>query len=150
MKFGQSAPDFSAEDAGTVVELLDESDEPAMFGGTVVERDGEQVREGAEPISVTVCGMNSKQHARAEAWLTAQSRGRGGKNPTDKQQREEWAGFLARCCRAWNGFFDDDGQPMPFTVENMTNAILQWPFVRRQVQSALGNAARFHQKTATP
>jgi hypothetical protein len=150
MIVAQVKAELTAEDEGAIVEILDQNDEPAMFGGTTVEKDGETVIEGAQPVTVRVIGMNSKGYAKAEAWQNQQIQARRGRNATEKQQREEFAGFLARCMRGWAGFFNEDGSELPFTTENATEVLLALPFVRRQVASAVGNGRLFHSKAATP
>jgi hypothetical protein len=149
MKVNEAAAALSAEDEGTDVEILDAQDEPALFGGTAVERDGETVTEGAEPVTVRVCGMNSKTYAKAEDWQRKQFAALGGRQATAQQSLEIWCGFLARICKGWKGFFDDADEPIRFTTDNATDTLLKLPFLRRQIASAAGNGRLYHQKTAT-
>lgn len=147
MRVDQEVAANEPEDEGTLVEILDRKDEPALFGGTSVERDGQTIIEGAQPVTIRVVGMNSKGHSKAEAWQRKQNTAVAWK-PNDQQNIEIWCGYLARCCRGWAGFFDADDQPIPFSTENATDVLIKLPFVRRQVQVALGNARQFGQKTA--
>jgi hypothetical protein len=149
MQVNAAAAELNAEEDGVDVPILDANDEPAMFGGTDVERDGETVTEGAEPVTVRVCGMNSKTYAKAEAWQRKQFAALGGRNATDKESTEIWCGFLARLCKGWKGFFDDAGEPIRFTTENATDVFLKLPFVRRRIASAAGNGRLYRQKTAS-
>jgi hypothetical protein len=149
MRVDQEVAGLASEDEGVAVPVLDKNDEPAMFGGTTVESDGETVTDGAQPVTIRVVGMNSKGYAKAEAWQRKQFVALGGRKATDQEEREIFAGFLARCCRGWVGFFDANDQPLPFSTENATDLFLKLPFVRRQVQSAVGNARLFGQPTAS-
>jgi hypothetical protein len=149
MRVDQAVAEQANEDEAAAVNILDRNDEPAMFGGTEVERDGENVIEGAQPVQIGVIGINSKAYAKAEAWQRKQFQLLGGRKPNDQEEREIFAGFLARCCRWWKGFFDANDQPIPFSTENATDLFLKLPFVRRQVQGAVGNARLFGQKTAS-
>jgi hypothetical protein len=146
MNVSEVSASLAAEDEAVAVDILDQFDEPAMFGGTPVERDGETVIEGAQPVQIGVCGMNSKQHAKARAWQRRQTEALGGRKPTDAQNTEIWCGYLARCCRWWKGFFGETGEPLPFTTDTCADVLQRLPFVERQVAVALGNAQRFRRR----
>jgi hypothetical protein len=138
MNINQEAQALANEDEATPIELLNRFDEPATYGPDDA------------PVTIRVVGQNSKAQNKAAAWQRKQQIALGGRKATPQQERAFWCGYLARCCVGWEGFFDDAGQPLPFSVENCTDALTKLPWLERQVSAALGNSERYRPATATP
>lgn len=138
--------ELSVEDDGVTIDLLDVNDEPALYGGTEVpQEDGSVVIEGGMPVTWKVCGINSEKYAEAEAWQEKVYRSLRGREMSKKEKREHRAAFIARCSLGYSGFSQND-QPFPFTTENATTILVNLPYIRRQVEVAMGDHAGFTKK----
>lgn len=128
--------ELAVEDDGVTFHVLGADDEPAFAD-----------EEGKTPVTWTVCGLNSEQYAKAEAWQTKALRAFRGRELTAQERRENYAEFLARCSKGCTGF-TDKGEPLPFTTENATAAILALPYLRRQIESRMGDHAGFTKRAS--
>lgn len=138
---------LAVEDVGAVVQILDANEDPAMYGGTSVTKDdGSTVIEGAQPVTWTVCGMNSKTYRKAEAWQRKELRMLGNRKQTADEAALMFCGFIARCSLGYTGM-TSKGQPFPFSTDNATSILYRLPFIKRQVEAAMSNHAGF---TKTP
>lgn len=137
------AKEIALEDEGKVVHILDANGDPAFYGGTEVEQsDGSKVIENAQPVTWTICGINSKQWRKAEAWQRKAMRVFHGREQTDAEHQEHQAEFVARCSLG-NAGFGENGQPLPFTTANATKILVTLPYIRRQLEGVMGNHAGF-------
>jgi hypothetical protein len=125
---------LAIEDEGLTFQLLDENDEPAVEDG--------------KPVTWTVCGMNSRQYRKAEAWQRKQFQMLAGRKQTGDQQLLMQSEFVARCSLGFSDNFADNGVPLPFTTENAAKILSRLPFVQKQVEQAIGDRARFLARTS--
>lgn len=146
MDVTQVGASLAIEDEGTVVEIDEVNGDPAWFGGTLtgVDEAGEEIWEGRQRVTITQCGMNSKRYKRVEAWQQREFR-RIGRKLTDEEMLSMRTEFLARCAIRWQGF-TENGEPLPFTTENVTKAYTTLPFVYRKMNEAMGDSERFFKK----
>lgn len=127
---------LTIEDTGLALPILDEENEPALD-------------DQGNPVTITICGMNSQAYKKAENWQRKQLRALGMMQQTPEQADLMQSEFVARCCKGWSGF-TDRGESQSFSTENAKNMFQRLPFVQRQVEAAMGNHSRFLPKTSKP
>lgn len=98
--------------------------------------------ESGNPVTWTVCGMNSQAWRRAERWQEKEMRKFAGRELTPDERAAIEAEFLARCSKGFTEF-TNNGQPLPFSTANATAAILALPYLKRQIQARMGNHSGF-------
>jgi hypothetical protein len=98
--------------------------------------------EDDQPVTWTVCGMNSEAWRRAERWQEKKMREYGGRELTPDERAAIEAEFLARCSKGMTGF-TMNGQKLTFSTPNATAAILALPYLKRQIQTRMGNHSGF-------
>lgn len=130
--------DLASEDAGTIIDLLDQNDEPAFQD------------DGKSPVTITAAGLNSKRYAKAEAWQTEQYQKAGlrGKKLSPAEQLAIRCGVLARVTLGWSGL-SSTGSPLGFSTDNATDVYIRLAFVRKQVEAAVGDRTRFFDKPSS-
>lgn len=95
-----------------------------------------------QPVTWTVCGVNSDAWRRAERWQEKKMREYGGRELTPGERATIEAEFLARCSKGFTGF-TNNGQPLTFSTPNATAAIVALPYLKRQIQARMGNHSGF-------
>ena len=111
------------EDAGSVVQIMDETGEPLFYG------------EGNDkPVTITVAGEFSRVYRRAEDAIRGQQLKRRG-NLTPQELRRQSIELLSRCVLAWEGF-ENAGQPLDCTRENVSAVLSSAEWIRKQVDQA--------------
>lgn len=123
---------LEVEDEGLVVEILDETGDPAF--------DAE-----GNPVTVKVAGEYSTKYRKAEEWQRKTLMRLRGKEQTGAESLAMQAELVARCVLGWSGF-SQNGVLLPFTTANATMVFTKLPFVRKQVESAMGDHASFFKK----
>lgn len=121
--------ELAVEDEGVTFHVTDADDELA-YG------------ESGNPVTWTVCGMNSQTWRRAERWQDKKMREYGGRELTPDEKAAIEAEFLARCSKGFTEL-TNNGEPMKFTTANATLAILALPYLRRQISRRMGNHSGF-------
>lgn len=105
----------------------------------------------ATGMKVVVHGVDSPTYREADRALrnrrlhVLQHSGRASKitaEGTDKDGLE----LLVRCTAAWEGF-TENGQPLPFSKDNARRVYEEHPWLRRQVDAAVTDAASFFGKS---
>jgi hypothetical protein len=134
MDIVQKEQALAIEDEGLVIPILDENDEPAVENGV--------------PVTWTVCGRNSKQYRKAEAWRRKQYQMTAGRKLTGDEQLLMDSEFVARCSLGYSANWTEGGKPLPFSTENATKILSRLPFVQAQVELAIGDRARFLSRTS--
>ncbi len=129
------AKEIAAEDEGVVVNIVDAKGEPA------IQADG-------SPVTWTVCGLNSQQYRKAEAWQRKQFRAIRGREQTQAEYEAMQAEFIARCSLSNTGFVAS-GQALPFSTENATLILVRLPHVRRQIEAAIADHEGFTKRPST-
>lgn len=126
------------EDEGTVVHVRDASGEPAIYeNGT-----------GPKPVTITVAGTYSSKYRRAvdaqRDRMLKQRRASLSGEQLNRQQLE----LVAACVLSWEGFTAED-KPFPLTKDNAVLLLDNAPWIREQVEEAMGDHASFFQKAST-
>lgn len=128
----KEAEEIAVENEGQVIEIV------AASGKVALDDNG-------KPVTWTVCGINSAQYRKAEAWQRKKYRTFRGRDLTDAEHIAVQAEFVARCSLGCSGF-KMGGQVLPFTTENATTILVKLPHVRRQVEAAMGDHEGFTKK----
>jgi hypothetical protein len=121
--------ELAVEDEGVTFHVTDAANELAYD-------------EDNNPVTWTVCGMNSEAWRRAERWQEKKMREYGGRELTPNERAAIEAEFLARCSKGMTGF-TSNGQALPFSTPNATAAIVALPYLKRQIQTRMGNHSVF-------
>jgi hypothetical protein len=122
------------EDEGVAVHLYDEK--------------GDLMYEDKKPVTITVVGTYSKTYRRVqnEQRLKNLKGRRTQLTPEGIDQKANEA--IARCVTAWSGF-TSEGKPFPYTEENAVALFQAAPWIREQVEEAMGDHAAFFPKSST-
>ncbi len=116
------------EDEGTVVHVKDVTGEPQYLDG--------------KPVTIAVAGTYSSTYRKAVAanrdkWLKRRSQTLDGEH-LDKQALET----TVACIKGWDGFTAGES-PFPFTKANALVLLEGAPWIREQVESAMGDHESF-------
>jgi hypothetical protein len=124
----------AAEDEGTLVAIRDASGEP-------------ELQPNGDPVTITVAGTYSSRYRRAmdnqRERLLKQRRTSLTGEGLNRQQLE----LIAASIIEWEGF-TAEGQPYPFTKENAIALLDNAPWIREQVEEAMGDHAAFFPKAS--
>lgn len=123
------------EDEGQVVHIHDQLGEPLYY----------ENGSGKKPVTITVVGTYSKRYRASLDQQQGKQFKRRRFDPEDA--RKDTLEILSRCVLAWEGVYNQ-GQPLEFNRKNVLD-VLAVPFVREQVEVAMGDHAGFF-KTSSP
>lgn len=108
-----------------------------------------------QPVSIEIYGAESDQfrkliakRIRAEQVKNKGKRKRDDEPVTDEslaKVRKEGLQTLAECTVSWSGFYRD-GKELKCTVENAVALYQAAPFIRKQVDAAMGDESAFFEK----
>ena len=118
------------EDEGVTVELLDIDGTPLTFG------------DDSRPVTMRVAGSYSTVYRKAFERARDQALAKRRRSTNDEAWRQALE-VNAACVLAWDGFYTDGGQPIPFTPANVLAVLEAAPWIREQVEQAITDHARF-------
>lgn len=122
------------EEEGTVVHLTDEK--------------GDLMYENMEPVTITVVGTYSKTYRRVQNEQRAKNL-KGRRLQLTPEQIDARANeAIASCVLGWEGF-TSEGKPFPFTKDNAAALFTAAPWIRDQVEEAMGDHAAFFPKPSS-
>lgn len=131
MEISTSKSVAEREEEGTVVHLADET--------------GTLMYENLKPVTITVVGTYSKTYRRVQNENRAKALKQRRSQLTPEQIDAKANEAVAGCIKGWEGFLSD-GKPFPFTRENAIALFEQAPWIREQVEEAMGDHAAFFPK----
>jgi hypothetical protein len=122
------------EDQGQTIEIRTAAGEPELHDGT--------------PVTITVVGLYSDTYRRIYDRQREQIFKRGRRALTGEALRRQQIELVAACIRDWHGF-TNGGLPFPYTKDNAVALLNAVPWIREQVEEAMGDHAGFF-KSALP
>lgn len=131
MEISTSKSVAEREEEGTTIHLLDEK--------------GDYLFEADAPVTITVVGTYSKTYRRVQNEQRAKNL-KGRRAPlTPEQIDARGTEGLAACVLGWQGF-TSDGKPFPYSRDNAIALFQAAPWIREQVEEAMGDHAAFFPK----
>lgn len=129
-----TAPDISAlEELGTVVHIRTAA--------------GEKLYDHGEPVTMTVLGTYSKTYRRlATAQRDRLLRMRRSTLSAEQLEKQD-VDLVAGCVTAWSGF-RSQGQPVPFSKENVIKLFTKFPYVLEQVKEEMSARENFSERSS--
>lgn len=112
--------------------------------------DGELLYLGGQkeqPLRIRVAGSYSKTYRDVEKRNREAAIKKRGRSSADDLEKRE-VSTLAACTLEWAGAFDDAGTPIPLTKENAQTLYTVARFIAEQVDEAIGDHARFFEKSS--
>lgn len=105
------------------------------------------LKEDGSPVTITVHGSDSaryKQAVHEHANERIQRLQRGGvQAPSAEQQEAREVDTVVRCTETWDGFYDENGDPLKCTHENVRGLYQYDPAIYEQVYAAIHNRKNF-------
>jgi hypothetical protein len=111
-----------------------------------VQYDGEG--DATKPVTIRVVGTYSKTYRRASFALRERVR-KFRTTRTSEQQDQHAIELIADCLLGWEGI-TNGGQPFPFTRDNAIALLTNCPWVREDVEAAMGDHERFFSTSSAP
>ena len=97
--------------------------------------------DNGKPMTVTVLGAESGEFKRIIADLHRKAQGRK-KSPTLAEQERQTVDMLVRVTTGWDGI-QWEGKALAFNAENCRMVYAERPWIRRQVDEFIADAANF-------
>ena len=119
------------EDEGAAIALRDE-----LGDALTVTVDGETV-----PVIARVAGKLSATYRRAEQAAADRAIKRRQMDVTAESIERQQLDILAACVLSWN--LHDGETPIPCTKENVVTVFMAAPWIRRDIEGAMSDPARF-------
>ena len=92
---------------------------------------------------VSVAGPDSDKARRAiQRGVDRALRAQRTRRPSSADIQDNYVRQLAETCISWKGF-QENGQPIEFTPENVAKVFRRFPFIREQVDAAAADRANF-------
>jgi hypothetical protein len=132
---GTVGNDLGDEDAGQDIPIHDRRGEPMFFtpaGAT-----------DPVPLTIRVAGTYSKRYRRHIEGVRLRGAKQRSASLTADQLTQENLEAAAVCCVDWCAAFQLDGKPAACTRENAVKLLGRAPWIREQVEAAMGDHARF-------
>lgn len=130
MKISTVKAAVARHEDGAVVEVMDELGEPYLAA------DGSQ-------STITVLGSESKRYRDVQAKIRKRTlRDRRGALTAD-EVRANRVELASAVVTAWHGWEDDEGAPIPFSVENVAALLASAEHVLEQVEVGIHQHASF-------
>lgn len=133
--------DLAQVDTKTLAETGVDMPVKSLDGKPLVARNGEQV-------AITVLGSDSTKY---RSLTRVQVRKRldamaGGKTITETDMDEteqDVLDVLTACTVGWKNVLDTEGNPIPYTTDNVRKLYAAYPVIREQVDAFISNRANF-------
>ena len=94
------------------------------------------------PITITVCGQDSRQYSEATSALARKRMARKGKDPTLSSMEADGIELLVRCTIGWSGI-KENGEYLAFNEENCKKIYRDYKWIREQVDTAIMDRSLF-------
>lgn len=134
IRFSTLSEQSAREDEGQRVAITLPDGSPATYTSDAGE---------AKPVTVTVRGTYSSAYRRA----LEDQRGRNARlratQVTGKLLMRNQIEAVVASMAAWDGFFDDAGQPVPLGPESASEVLEKAPWIREQIEEAMNDHAGF-------
>lgn len=121
------------EDAGQVVEIQDRDYAPLYFTNGSGEK---------QPVSITVAGTYSRRYRNAKNVQATRTLNRRNTQLTGEMLDANQLELTIACVIDWAGFFDA-GKQIECSRENVAKTLTRAPWIRDQVEVAMGDHAGF-------
>jgi hypothetical protein len=130
--FETAAGVAAKQNKGTVVVFRDDLGEAFTFKGA----NGE-----TQEVTVTVAGALSSTYRKAESAQRDRMLKRRTMSLTDEMLQKNQLDLIASCVLEWN--LHVDGRAVPCTKENVMQVLTSAPWLRNDLEAAMGDASRF-------
>ena len=100
---------------------------------------------GALGLKINVLGADSHTYKKAERTMIQRRITKKVKKVNLEEMEKEAISLLAKCTTGWSGTecLTADGSPIPFEVEFVQALYTDCPWVKEQVEEAMGDRANF-------
>lgn len=98
---------------------------------------------GDAKVAIKLLGSDSDVFKRATNAAANKRIGNRGKNITAEGVEEESLKTMAACTVEWRGITDENGNPVPCTVENAVKLYRAFPAIKDQADKFMGDRANF-------
>jgi hypothetical protein len=130
--FETAAGVAAKQSKGTVVVFRDDLGEPFTFKGA----NGE-----TQEVTLTVAGALSSVYRKAESAQRDRMLKRRTMSLTDEMLQKNQLDLISACVLEWN--LHVDGRAVPCTKENVMQVLTSAPWLRNDLEAAMGDASRF-------
>lgn len=130
--FQAAASVATKQDKGTAVVFRDELGEAFTFKDAAGD---------SQEVTVLVAGVLSSTYRKAESMQRDRMLKRRTTSLTDEMLQRNQLDLISACVLEWN--LHVDGKPVPCTKENVSQVLTAAPWLRADLESAMGDATRF-------
>jgi len=130
--FETAAGVAAKQNKGTTVIFRDELGEPFTF----TDANGD-----TKEVAVVIAGSLSSIYRKAESAQRDRMLKRRTTTLTDEMLQKNQTDLISACVLEWN--LHVDGKPVPCSKENVSQVLLSAPWLRNDLEAAMGDASRF-------
>lgn len=130
--FETAAGVAAKQNKGTVVVFRDDLGEPFTF---------KDANGDTQDVTVVVAGALSSTYRKAESAQRDRMLKRRTTTLTDETLQKNQLELISACVLEWN--LHVGGKPVPCTKENVAQVLISAPWLRTDLEAAMGDASRF-------